>query len=132
MVHELGHAYDQQHVANLRDDVKHLHERTKSEKLRKMKDVTDQPYGPDELTRPDEFYDAYMGKDYSKGMSKFTTDMYKEAGIQFVPDPCGTKHLYILNTEMTSMSLDMMVEDPMGFAAGDPKSFDWVFETVMR
>ena len=64
--------------------------------------------------------------------------MLAEDEITMVPTPYAetpvgfTEDIYQMGTELTSMSLEKMRANPWKFARDNPKSFDWVFENVMR
>ena len=57
-------------------------------------------YGPKEMTRKDRFIDAYMGKDYPKA------------------------------TEILSMGMEYMHNDPIRLATKDPEMFDFIFNIL--
>ena len=62
-LHELGHALEK-HFRSIDIEREFYARRTSGSPLERLKDVTGIKYGPDEVTRKDDFADAYMGKDY--------------------------------------------------------------------
>lgn len=64
MVHEYGHRL-QSLFPDLDDIFQQLHRaRTAKDKLQRLKDITKSNYRPDEVSKPDHYVDAYMGKEY--------------------------------------------------------------------
>jgi hypothetical protein len=102
-VHELGHSleYHVPEVALSRQEF--YKKRTEGQPLRKMKDVyPGHGYDDHEETRADHFVHAYMGKEYGS------------------PN----------HSEMVSMGLQMLHDDPVGLAKRDPEYFDWIHALV--
>lgn len=63
-VHELAHAIEDVHTAAYIRSLAFLRARTQGEQLRRLRDLTGINYEPWEMARPDEFVDAYIGKEY--------------------------------------------------------------------
>lgn len=99
-VHELGHwLEDRSPVVNVKALV-FLDRRTKGETPKKISAVTgNKSYKDYEVTRPDKFMSAYMGKDYGKGGA----------------------------TEIISMGLEYLAYEPIKFAQQDPEYFDFMY-----
>ena len=94
IVHELGHAWEGRSVKNLQQSVDHLYNRTKGEKLQTMAKATgNTAYASTEKTRPNKFFNAYAGKDYSEHWPPQTVANLNAKGFTYVPsrDP-GTLH----------------------------------------
>jgi len=97
VIHEMGH-YLEDSSAEVFDKVQEFYrKRTKGCPLVWM----GQGYGRDELTRKDNFIDAYMGKDYGGRAS-----------------------------EILSMGLEYFYNDPYKLATKDPGYFNFIFKVV--
>lgn len=101
VVHEMGHlledASPQLHDAVL----KFYDRRTAGEKLQSLRLLTRLDYKPHEMTRPDDWFNPYVGKDY---------------GGRF--------------TEVVSMALESIYADPFKLASIDPEFFEFIFKAV--
>jgi hypothetical protein len=109
VIHELAHWLEER--AGLQDEVeRHYLLRTDggNERLTPLR-AFGNSYHADEMTRPDTFAHAYMGKDYSVDRN-----------------PRGTRH------ELLAMALQLLFEDPAGLARTDPQTFDWVYGLLRR
>lgn len=96
VVHELGHALESNNITVSRAAHSFLQNRTKGEELQSLAKVTQiSGYREDELTKPDKFADPYIGKQYGPGAS-----------------------------EVVSMGLEMVFQDPKTFYEKDPEHFD--------
>jgi SPP1 gp7 family putative phage head morphogenesis protein len=109
IVHELGH-WVEARSPGFHDAIqKHYDDRTKGETVRKLKDVTgNQAYDDREVTREDKWISVYSGKDYHA--------MY----------PGQT----IANSELTSMTLQQLYEDPYKMVTKDPETFDLLWRLL--
>jgi hypothetical protein len=96
-IHEFGHALEAQSYTISKNCHDFLQYRTDGEDLRPLSEVSD-TYGNDEMYKKDEFVDAYCGKIYPRG------------GV----------------TELMSMGLQKLYEDPVKFAKEDTEYFDLV------
>lgn len=116
-VHELGHWYEEQDSHGRHALRAFLKRRTTNadgtrQPLQRMKDL--QPgrnYDEREVTRPDKFEHAYVGKHYATN-----------SGFG------GKEKLYA--TEVMSMGLQWMHEDPRHFALTDPDYFDTIWSIL--
>ena len=99
IVHELGHWIETEDKAVLSHLLDYYDKRTANEPLVRLRDITDLPYGDDELTRKDKFIEPYMGKDYDR-----------EA------------------TEILSMGLELFYSEPEKLLRDDPDFFDFIFD----
>ncbi len=110
VVHEMGHVFE--NTSKLLDagvDKRNVHtnatdflsRRTKGEKAQKLKDLTGISYDSSETTKPDKFRNPYTGKVYEHGA-----------------------------TEIMSMGLEQMFDNPAKFAKDDPDFFDFVFTSL--
>gem|GEM_PF-1229439 len=69
-VHEYAHR-----IQEARHDIDALFQaehrlRTASEQLQRLRDITPFNYAPDEVAKPDGYYDAYMGREYSSSAGR--------------------------------------------------------------
>ena len=113
-VHEMGHNLDRQlQILESKDSIykvptgiqskKYLHSRTVGElpeKLRKL--FPSHGYKADEVTKKDKFKDAYTGRLYPQGDA----------------------------SEILSMGVQYLYDDPIGFAQTDPAHFKFVVNTL--
>lgn len=101
-VHELGHAIDRAHPSLVQRAIAYRESRTVGEQARRLRDVTGvRAYKLDEIAKCDRFIDCYMGKIYGHR-----------------------------STEILSMGLEYMYDDPIGFAQKDPTTFDFIFRIM--
>jgi SPP1 gp7 family putative phage head morphogenesis protein len=102
LVHELGHAVDHAHPSYVQRAIAYRETRTVGETWQRLRDITgNTSYRLDEVAKCDRFIDCYMGKNY------------------------GTR-----STEILSMGLEYMYDDPVGFAQKDPTTFDFIFRLM--
>jgi len=120
-IHELGHLIDE-NPRIMQKSVNHLYSRTQSEKARSLKDITGQNYKSKETARPDEFFHAYVGKDYS-GQKGWVPNPYAETAAQ---------NPRIDGTEIVSMGLEEMYSNPVRLAEEDPRLFDFIWNEIMH
>jgi SPP1 gp7 family putative phage head morphogenesis protein len=65
MVHELGHAFEHKSTDLARLAVAYLEHRTQGEQIARLRDILPKKgYGPGELTKPDKWFNPYVGKEY--------------------------------------------------------------------
>lgn len=104
VIHELAHALEEAN-ATLRDRVHTwLDDRTKGDRLERLRDLTGLAYAPHELTRKDRFRNPYVGKEYRDSQ-----------GQRFA-------------TEVTSMGVQWLYQEPLEFVRDDPEMFDLLME----
>jgi len=109
-VHELGHTLEYETPAIARSRREFYDERTRGEQERKLRDVTkNRGYEDHEMTRADDFTHAYMGKDYGAHLKGTSEDRH---------------------SEMVSMGLQMLHENPIKLARQDPEYFDWIYSVT--
>ncbi len=105
-IHESGHAFDSSSKEFAGKVEAYYGKRTKGEPLEKLSDLTGNPKYPDtEKARRDKWLEPYQGKDY--------TDM----GIR---NKSGT-----YASEVTSMTVQQLYENPARLALQDPETFDF-------
>ena len=108
-VHEAGHSMDtmaREHA----DKVEAFYKRrTAGEPLEKLRDVTGGNYKETEVTRRDKFIHPYQGKEY-----KFRNDSGSFA------------------SEVTSMGVQMLYEDPLKVAQQDPELFEFLWDLFAK
>ena len=113
-IHEYGHFFETNQRALLRRSLRWREARTVNEKLRRMKDVVKgSNYDPWEVTKPDKFYDPYVGKHY--------TDTWTVAGVSSV------EHYA---TEVLSMGLELFYADPARLLREDKEMFLYVVRVL--
>jgi hypothetical protein len=97
-IHEYGHVLEYNEPDMLRASIAFRDRRTKGDREISMADATGNPnYTADERTKPDKFFNPYVGKQYGNYAS-----------------------------EVVSMGLERLYKDPIAFAADDPEYFDFV------
>lgn len=103
VVHEMSHWLEEK-VPGIRQEVMGFYKkRTKGEDLVSLRDVTGNPaYGEEETTRTDKWLHPYMGKEYDNA------------------------------SEILSMGMEMMYENPAYLAKNDPEMFDFIYGVVRR
>ncbi len=104
VTHELGHWLEDNNPEMMKRSIEFLERRTQGEELQHL----GEGYDLTEMTRPDRFVNSYMGKEYR--------------------DPPGDGDYYA--TEIVSMGLEQMMNNPDTFAERDPDYFDFVYSTV--
>ena len=112
--------------------VNHLLTRTKKDVPTSLKSFN-KAYHYSEVTRPDKFFDPYVGKDYSitlqsaaSGKEEFVRNIIRK---DVISRP-GTSN-YITSTEVTSMAMEELYYNPYTLAMRDPDLFDYAFEKVI-
>lgn len=104
VVHELGHWFEYNTPDTQRLAQEFLERRTAGEPPQRLMDLyPGHGYRADEVTKPDNFAHAYVGKVYRSG-----------------------------STEIVSMGLEEMFADPVAFARRDPDYFDFIYGLVRR
>ena len=105
VVHELGHWLDHNHP-EIRDEVSDFfNKRTKGEPTQLISDLVERGGYTGEITKKDKFLHPYIGKVY-KGSPK--------------------------TTEVLSMGLQLMHDNPAYLAKKDPEMFDFIYKVVRR
>lgn len=101
IIHELGHnlEFDNEFLAY--SAKKQLTDRTAGEQAVKLLDLLGGSYREDELTKKDNFFHAYVGKQYSDG-----------------------------STEVTSMALQYLYQDPLTLYEKDKELFTWIVNAI--
>lgn len=100
-IHELGHLIEDASPTLHRAALSFLQRRTEGERLQSLRALTGLRYRPNEVARPDKFFNPYVGKDY------------------------GGKY-----SEVISMGVQYMWLDPVKFAAQDPDYFEFIFRVL--
>lgn len=101
-VHEMGHWLEHNSHQVREASQRFLARRTAGESTVRLKDLfPNSSYDVSEITRPDKFIDPYIGKDYGDRAS-----------------------------EVVSMGLQYMFEDPAAFARRDPDHFAFIWDTM--
>lgn len=110
VVHEMGHVFEGHSRIVDMDATKNVYtqatsfldRRTKGEKAQKLSDITgNKNYNSRETAKPDNFDSPYTGKIYKRG-----------------------------DTEIISMGLEQMFNNPAKFARDDPDYFDFTFNAL--
>lgn len=105
ITHELGHWLEEQSPGFHDEIYKHYLKRTAGETARKMSEITGNPgYRDNETSKEDRWIDAYSGKDYTA---------------------FGLK-----NSEIVSMTLEQLKDDPLSMIRKDPETFDLVWRLL--
>lgn len=105
-IHETGHAFDA-NSKEFADKVEAYYgKRTAGEPLEKLSDLTGNPKYPDsEVARRDKWLEPYQGKDYT---------------VEGIRNKSGT-----YASEVTSMTVQQLYENPARLALQDPETFDF-------
>jgi hypothetical protein len=111
VAHEIAHAIEFDHPAVYQACVKFRRKRAKGEKLKSLRMLTGNPqYAENEMTSEDEWQKRggshYMGRDY-------TQDGYD-------------------TTEILTMGIERMFNDPVGFAQQDAEYFDFILQLIQN
>jgi hypothetical protein len=120
VIHEMGHWLEDINPEIHDKAVAFLDRRTEGDPVVTMnqaiRDKFDRRgnYRSSEKTRPDEFRDPYIGKDYSF----------------FRPTGKGYTEKNVYATEVVSMGLEYMYHDPVSFAREDPDMFNFIYRLV--
>lgn len=102
IVHEMGHSLEFYDAALLAKVQAFYDRRTAGEKTISMRAATgDKRYKANEVTKVDKWINPYIGKVYSSG-----------------------------RTEVVSMGMEMMWDDPQAFAARDSEHFDFIYDLL--
>lgn len=102
VIHELAHSIEYKSPGIIEKTKAFFERRTQGEQWQSLRELTGkQFYGEDEEARPDRFIDPYIGKNNT---SK--------------------------STEILSMGLQYMYQDPIRFAREDPDMFDFIYNLV--
>ena len=105
VVHEMGHWLENK-VPSIKKAVFDFYaQRTKGDKLEKLKDLTGIKYRDNEVAKKDKWINPYIGKWYAVGTRQ--TD-----------------------TEILSMGLELMWEDAAKLAQQDPEFFDFIYDLI--
>lgn len=107
-IHEYTHFLEANNPKMIDNSIAFLEYRTKGEETQSLRKLTGISYDSREIARPDKFFDAYCGKMYS------ASDNYRNAYA----------------TELMSMGVQRLFEDPKGFAKEDREYFDFVIANL--
>ena len=135
IVHEMGHALSTADQEILQEAVDFMYSRTKGDRLQSMRSLTGQPYGSDELTRPNEFFDPYVGLEYAinkrvyQRLAKREGDNFAYAN-DFVVSPYNPNEM-LIGEEVVAMGLEFMTRSPYLFSRTDSEHFDFILERIM-
>ncbi len=101
LIHELGHNLEFNNEFLEYSATKHLESRTKGEAAQALKDLLGGNYKDYEVTKKDSFFNAYVGKQYDDK-----------------------------STEVTSMALQYLYNDPVTLYEKDPELFTWIVNVI--
>ena len=108
VIHELGHWLEHKNADIHAETLDFFARRTQGFPLETMAKLTgNRSYKSSEKAYSDNFIDAYMGK------------LYKQLSDQYA-------------TEILSMGLEYMYNDPVKLATDDPDMFDFIYSVVRR
>ena len=102
-VHEMGHWLENRDGFIKREAQAFLRRRTAGESASPLRKLVGSWYDADEMAKPDKFIDAYMGKVYASG-----------------------------DTEIVSMAMQKLYDDPLEFMRRDREMFDWIVNILHR
>lgn len=102
-IHELGHWLEVVNKSVSNETARFFEERTKGEVTKTLRSLTGtRSYGRGEVAKKDKFIEAYMGKVYAGSRS----------------------------TELLSMGMELLWDDPVRLAQEDPDYFDFIFQLL--
>lgn len=107
-IHEYTHFLESNNPKMIDNSIAFLEYRTKGENTQSLRKLTGIRYDSSEIARPDKFFNAYCGKMYG------SIDGYRNAYA----------------TELMSMGVQRLFEDPKGFAKEDREYFDFVIANL--
>lgn len=107
-IHEYTHFLESNNKKMIDNSIAFLEYRTKGEQVQSLRKLTGINYGGGEESKPDKFFNPYCGKMYSM------SGQYKNAYA----------------TELMSMGVQRLFEDPKGFAKEDREYFDFVIANL--
>lgn len=113
IVHELGHILEMNHNTIMKAAVDFLNRRTAGKKIQKLKNmVPGTKYAPSEVAREGGFYNPYVGKLYQSNKAGLYNSTYA--------------------TEVISMGLEYMYENPIKFFRSDPEHFALIYSLFIK
>lgn len=101
LYHEFGHQLEHSNPEIRRACQQFLFDRTRGESSQQLSKVSGRHYNKHEMTKKDKFFDAYVGKQYGSG-----------------------------DTEVLSMGLAEIMDNPVTFAEKDPEHFDLICDIL--
>lgn len=101
IIHEAAHFLEASDTGIHRKTQEFFEKRTAGEKWQKLRTLTGFAYRPDEVAKPDKWTNVYMGKKTVEG-----------------------------NSEILSMGMEKMYNNPVSFAQKDPEYFAFVWNTL--
>lgn len=120
IIHEMGHWLEHKNprIAQAANDF--LEARTKGEAAQKLSKLTgNRGYKGNEIAKKDNFKHPYTGKIYPKfSEQKLRAHGYPDGAV-------------LRCTEITSMGLEEMFDNPRQFAEDDPDFFDFIWDVIM-
>ena len=109
LIHELGHYLEHNNPKVHKLCVDFLKKRTAGETKKPLNDLLNtKGYGHEEVAKKDKFFNAYCGKIYENNNYPSIIDA----------------------TEILSMGLETMADDPVSFAISDPEYFEFVYNIM--
>lgn len=102
IAHEIGHVLETRLEGWHDRAVEFLEMRTEGEIATSLRKLTGIKYAAGEIAKPDQFFDPYVGKLYL--------------------DKSGKNRM----TEVISMGIERLYDDPLGFSRDDPQHFDFI------
>lgn len=108
-IHESGHAIDALADEYANEVEKLYKRRTANDTDELLSALTGEGYGPNEVTKRDKWLDFYQGRNYS----------FRNRAGTFA-------------SEVTSMGLQQLYENPRALAVGDPELFDFLWDAFAK
>lgn len=131
-VHEMTHAWENLDPKAHKAAVAFLQKRTAGEKPVFLQDLLpNDGYGSEEIVKVDKFENPYTGRLYTWA----TYDRFKSKERQQLSTNNAlaediTPHIRPGSTEILSMGVERMYDDPIGFAKQDPEYFEFVYNVM--
>lgn len=135
IIHEMGHALSTADREILQEAVDFMYSRTSGERAQSLRKLTGLPYLQDEMVRPDEFFNPYVGMEYKIRKRDYRRLANQEGNKfiyanEFVNSPYNSRDM-LTGEEVISMGLEFMVRSPYLFSRVDPEHFDFILERIM-
>ena len=130
VIHELGHALEENNPVVLQRAIDFWESRTAGEELVEMKSIRSH-YGYGERTKPDHFFGFDMENDTDRADRQWNHNgayagkIYRRATYR---NGRYTQDGEIRATEIHSMGLENLYQNPVEFARRDPDFFDFIYD----
>lgn len=129
VVHELGHYLEDKLGSVHTQAVDELFRRSPREKPQQMKKLGHGNYDPWEIAFKDSWAEPYTGKIYKRGVDSDKPNTFVPTNEPFEPSPWA-RDREVYATEVISMGLQRLYENPELFSRREPEFFDFIWKTL--